>query len=188
MLSADAESALSSAASRLRVKVGESIYGENDDDLAAVVLQLCRERTLTIGVAESCTGGLLGARLTAVPGSSDVVQGGVIAYHNDVKREVLDVDRTALEEHGAVSEPVVRQMAASARRVARASMGLAITGIAGPSGGTPDKPVGTVWIAADIKGDVQARMLRLWGGREEVRQRAAQWTLELVRRTLLDPG
>jgi nicotinamide-nucleotide amidase len=181
----DAEASLSTSASRLRAQVGESIYGENDDDLAAVVLQLCRERKLTIGVGESCTGGLLGARLTAVPGSSDVVLGGVIAYHNDVKRELLGVDRAVLDEHGAVSEPVVRQMASSARRVTRANIGLAITGIAGPSGGTPDKPVGMVWIAADIEGDVQARMLRLWGGRDEVRQRAAQWILELVRRSLL---
>jgi nicotinamide-nucleotide amidase len=180
-----ADAVLSSAAARLRAKVGESIYGENDDDLAAVVLQLCRDRKLTIAVAESCTGGLLGARLTAIPGSSDVVQGGIIAYHNDVKQRLLEVDPATLQEHGAVSEPVVRQMATGVRRVTGARIGLAITGVAGPTGGSPEKPVGTVWIAADIEDDVQTRLLRLWGGREEVRQRAAQWIMELVRRSLL---
>ena len=181
----DAEAALSAAAGRLRAKVEESIYGENDDDLAAVVLELCRQKKLTIGVAESCTGGLLGGRLTAVPGSSDVVQGGIIAYHDDVKRNLLGVDADTLREHGAVSEPVVRQMASGARRATGASVGLAITGIAGPGGATPEKPVGTVWIASDIEGEVQTRLLRLWGGRDDVRQRAAQWIMELVRRSLL---
>ena len=178
----EADRALSAAAARLRAQVGESVYGQDDDDLAAVVLQLCRERTLTIGVAESCTGGLLGARLTAVPGSSDVVLGGIIAYHNDVKRDLLGVDESTLREHGAVSEPVVRQMAQGARRIARANIGLAITGVAGPSGGTEEKPVGTVWVAADFEGDVETRLLRLWGGRDDVRQRSAQWLMEIVRR------
>ena len=107
--SADADRALAAAAARLRERVGASIYGEGDADLAAVVLELCRARGLTIGVAESCTGGLLGARLTAIPGSSDVVRGGVIAYHNDVKQRAARRDRTRrLRDHGAVSEAVVR--------------------------------------------------------------------------------
>jgi PncC family amidohydrolase len=108
----------------------------------------------------------------------------VIAYHNDVKRELLGVDDAALREHGAVSEPVVAQMASGARRVSGASVGLAITGVAGPTGGTPEKPVGTVWIAADVDGDVQTRLLRLWGDRDEIRQRSAQWTMDLLRRRL----
>jgi nicotinamide-nucleotide amidase len=169
----------------LREVVGKWTYGEDDDDLAAIVLEACRARRLTIGVAESCTGGLLGGRLTAIPGSSDVVRGGVIAYHNDVKVEHAGVDPKILAKHGAVSEEVVREMAAGARRYTRAGVGLAITGIAGPDGGTPEKPVGTVWIAADVEGDIQAQLLRLWGDREEVRARAAQWTLELLRKRLL---
>lgn len=180
-----AESSLSAAASRLRTHVGEWIYGDQEDDLAAVVLELCRARGLTIGVAESCTGGLLGARLTAIPGSSDVVHGGVIAYSNDVKRVLLGVDDDSLRTHGAVSEEVVRQMAGGARTVVAASVGLAITGVAGPAGGSDEKPVGTVWIAADVQGDVQPRLLRLWGDRDEIRARSAQWTLELLRRRLL---
>lgn len=184
MPSNTADETLAVAAARLRQRLGHWIYGEGDVDLAEVVLELCRARAATIGVAESCTGGLLGARLTAISGSSDVVRGGVIAYHNDVKREVLGVEPEVLREHGAVSEPVVVQMARGARRVAATSIGLAITGVAGPTGGTPDKPVGTVWIAADVDGEVQTQLLKLWGDREEIRQRSAQWTMDLLRRRL----
>jgi nicotinamide-nucleotide amidase len=180
----EAEAALQSAASSLRSAVGQAIYGEGDDDLAAIVLESMRRRSLTVAVAESCTGGLLGARLTAIPGSSDVVRGGVIAYDNSVKRELLGVEESMLREHGAVSEEVARHMATAIRGVARAAVGLAITGVAGPSGGTPDKPVGTVWIAADIEGRVDARRLNLWGDRDEIRQRSAQWTMELLRQSL----
>jgi nicotinamide-nucleotide amidase len=112
------------------------------------------------------------------------MRGGVIAYDNAVKRELLGVDARALLEHGAVSEQVVTQMAIGARRTANSSVGLAITGVAGPGGGTDAKPVGTVWIAVDLQGDVQPRLLRLWGDRDEIRQRAAQWTLDLLRTTL----
>jgi nicotinamide-nucleotide amidase len=180
----DADAALRDAASRLRARLGEWIYGEDVVDLAEVVLSLCREKGFTIGLAESCTGGLLGARLTAIPGSSEVVRGGVVSYHNDLKLELLGVDNATLANHGAVSEEVVRQMAVGARRVSRANIGLAITGIAGPGGGTDQKPVGTVWIAVDIEGVVQVRLLHLWGDREEIRQRAAQWTLEMLRERL----
>jgi PncC family amidohydrolase len=115
-----------------------------------------------------------------------VVRGGVIAYDNAVKRERLGVDETALRQHGAVSEEVVRQMARGAREVTGARVGLSITGIAGPTGGTPEKPVGTVWMGTDVEGVVEARLLRLWGDRYEVRERAAQWTLEFLRRRLLE--
>jgi nicotinamide-nucleotide amidase len=182
-----ADATLARAAERLRAAVGDSIYGENDDDLAATVLQLCRERSLTIGVAESCTGGLVGARLTAVPGSSDVVRGGVVAYHNDLKRDSLQVPDELIREHGAVSEPVARAMAAGARKMARADIGLGVTGIAGPSGGTEEKPVGTVWLAADVSGDVETKLVRLWGDRDDIRQRSAQWLLEMLRKKL-NPG
>ncbi len=178
----DADAALFVRAARLRQELGVAIYGEQDDDLAAIVLELCRSRALTVAVAESCTGGLLGARLTSVPGSSDVVLGGVIAYQDDVKQSLLGVSDAVLKEHGAVSEPVVRQMATAVRALIGARVGMAITGVAGPSGGTPEKPVGTVWIAAHIEDDVHVRHLRLWGDRNEIRRRAAQATLDLVRR------
>jgi len=181
----EAERRLAASADRLRGVVGDAVYGEDGADLAAVVLDLCRARGLTIGVAESCTGGLLGARLTAIPGSSDVVVGGVIAYSNGLKTSLLGVPERLLEKQGAVSEPVVRALASGAREATGASIGVGITGIAGPGGGTEEKPVGTVWIASDLNGAVEARRLRLIGDRAEVRQRAAQAAMEMVRRRLV---
>jgi len=181
----DASARLAAAAERLRTVVGDALYGEDGVDLAAVVLDLCRGKGLTIGVAESCTGGLLGARLTAIPGSSDVVVGGVIAYSNELKSALLDVPSGVLAHQGAVSDPVVRAMASGARAATGASVGVAITGIAGPGGGSEEKPVGTVWIASDLGGAVESRRLRLIGDRAEVRQRAAQAALEMVRRRVL---
>jgi len=183
--SEEADRRLAASAERLRAVVADAVYGEDGADLAAVVLDLCRERGLTIAVAESCTGGLLGARLTAIPGSSDVVLGGVIAYANEVKRELLGVSKDDLREHGAVSDPVVRAMATGVRAATGARVGMAITGVAGPGGGTEDKPVGTVWIATDVDGTVESRRTRLIGDRAEVRQRAAQAVLEMLRRRLV---
>lgn len=182
---AEADARLDRAAHIVRSRVGRSIYAEGDSDMPTVVLALCRERRLTIAVAESCTGGLLGARLTSIPGSSDVVLGGVIAYANDVKSALLGVSESDLAEHGAVSEPVARRMAEGVRERVGASIGISITGVAGPGGGTPDKPVGTVWIAAAFGNDTRARLLRLLGDREEIRRRATQSALEMVRRALL---
>jgi nicotinamide-nucleotide amidase len=181
----DADRRLAASAERLRSVLADAIYGEDGTDLAAVVLDLCRERGLTIAVAESCTGGLLGARLTAIPGSSDVVFGGVIAYSNEVKADLLGVSRDDLCEYGAVSDEVVRAMATGVRAETGARIGMAITGIAGPGGGTEEKPVGTVWIATDVDGTVESRRSRLIGDRNEVRQRAAQAVLEMVRRRLV---
>ena len=181
----EADRRLAASADRLRGVIGDAVYGEDGADLAAVVLDLCRAHGLTLAVAESCTGGLLGARLTAVAGSSDVVLGGVIAYANAIKASLLGVSHEILDQHGAVSEPVVRAMASGARDATGASVGVAITGIAGPGGGTEEKPVGTVWIASDLDGAVEVRRLRLIGDRAEVRQRAAQAALEMVRRRIV---
>ena len=183
---ADADAALAAAAARVRERVGEFVYGDDDTDLAAVVLDACRRRGLTIAVGESCTGGLLGARLTSVPGSSDVVLGGVIAYSNAVKTAELGVPEAMIAEHGAVSEPVARQMAAGARARLGAAVGVGITGVAGPGGGTPEKPVGTVWVAVDVEG-AEPRAVRnpFVGDRDEIRFRAAQFALDLVRRAVV---
>jgi len=140
---------------------------------------------LRLAVAESCTGGLLGGRITAIPGSSDVLLGGVIAYDNAVKREQLGVSPEALARVGAVSEEVARAMAAGVRARFGADIGVGITGIAGPGGGTDDKPVGTVWIAVDVRGEVRTFGGRLIGDRAEVRFRATQAALEMIRRALL---
>ena len=185
LTAADADSVLAHAASQLQSVVGDAVYGEDGADLAAVVLDLCRARDVSIGVAESCTGGMLGARLTAIAGSSETMRGGVIAYDDAVKRSLLGVSPDLIREHGAVSEPVVRAMASGLRGVLGVGAALAITGVAGPGGGSADKPVGTVWIALDFRGDVQARRFAMVGDRAEIRHRSAQAALEMLRRHLL---
>ena len=168
---------------KLKSRVGAYAYGEDDADLAAVVLHRCRELKLTLAVAESCTGGMLGERLTNIPGSSDVFLGGVIAYHNDVKKDLLGVTANDLEKHGAVSEAVALQMAAGIRERTGANVGVSVTGIAGPGGGTPEKPVGLMWVAVHAS-EAKARRFHVGGDRAEIRQRAAQAALEMVRRAL----
>ena len=183
--SAEADRRLDHAAETLNAAFPDAIYGEGDADLAAVVLDACRTRGLTIGVGESCTGGMLGERLTAVAGASDVFMGGVIAYANAIKSGLLGVPAGMIREHGAVSEQVARAMASGARDRTGAEIGVGVTGIAGPDGGTPDKPVGTVWIVVDFAGEVSAVLLKLWGDRQEIRERAAQAALNLVRKTIV---
>ena len=178
----DTERKLDAAATRIREKVGRFVYGEGDDDLAAIMLGACAERGATIAVAESCTGGLLGGRLTAIPGSSSVFLGGTIAYSNDVKVRELAVPADAIAEFGAVSEPVALAMAAGARARFGTTIGIAITGIAGPDGGSPEKPVGTVWVAIDVDGDAHAVRAVLPGDRSEIRYRATQIALDRLRR------
>jgi competence/damage-inducible protein CinA-like protein len=179
---ADADARLAVGAAVLRERVGKFVYGEDRIDLSEVVLDLCRRAGLHLAVAESCTGGLLGARLTDIPGSSDVLLGGVIAYSNDVKQQLLGVREDTLRAVGAVSEEVAREMAAGARTRFGADIGIGITGIAGPGGGTAEKPVGLVWIAVDVAGAVQVRGGRMIGDRAEIRFRATQLALDLVRR------
>lgn len=181
MPASEAERALADAAARLRERAGRYIYGEGAADMAAVVLQLCRERALTIATGESCTGGLIGARLTAVPGSSEVYLGGVVAYSNAVKESMLGVPGELIRREGAVSEAVARQMAAGARARTGAGVGIAVTGIAGPGGGSPEKPVGTVWIAVETDEGVRSSGRVYVGDREEVRSRASQAALDTVR-------
>jgi nicotinamide-nucleotide amidase len=181
---ADADARLGAAVEALRERVGAHVYGEDEDDLAALVVQGCRVRGWTVAVAESCTGGMLGMRLTAVPGASDVVLGGVIAYANAVKVRDLGVPEPVLAAEGAVSEAVARAMASGVRARCGATVGIGITGVAGPGGGTPDKPVGTVWVAVDVDGTVQAARAVFPGNRHEIRYRAAQAALDRLRRAL----
>lgn len=183
----DAARALDEAERIIRDAVGPYAYATDRITMPQVVLDLCAARGETIAVAESCTGGLLGARLTEVPGSSRVVLGGTIAYHNDVKVHDLGVSPDDLATHGAVSEPVALQMARGARARTGATIGIGITGIAGPDGGTAEKPVGTVWIAVDVHGDARAHRAVYIGDRQEIRVRASQAALDLVRRRLLTP-
>ena len=144
---AAAEVLLAPVEAQIRSRTGNLCYGVDDDSLASVVLAALRQRGQTLAVAESCTGGGLGGALAAVPGASDVFLGGVIAYANSVKQQLLGVPADTLALHGAVSDPVALAMAAGARRVTGADWAIAVTGIAGPGGGSADKPVGLVHIA-----------------------------------------
>jgi nicotinamide-nucleotide amidase len=180
----EAERRLHAAAELLRARGTENVYAEGESDLAALVLDKARLQGVRLAVAESCTGGLLGARLTEIPGSSDVFVGGVIAYDNAVKAELLGVSAPLLAEHGAVSEPVARAMAEGAALRFGAAAAVSVTGVAGPGGGTPEKPVGTVWIACSYNGATETRHSVFPGSRHEVRARAAQAALFLLHRRL----
>jgi len=180
----DADARLAAGAGRLRDAIAEHCYGEDEADLAAVVLEMLRARGATLAVGESCTGGLLGARLTAVPGASAVFLGGEVAYADAVKIDRLAVPAELLAAHGAVSEPVARAMAAGARTAFGTAAALGVTGIAGPAGGTPEKPVGTVWLAAQWGDAARAVRVVFGGDRDEIRARAAQGALNLLRRLL----
>jgi len=180
----EAERLLAAAATVLRERAGEHCYGEDGADLAAGVLDRLRSRNARLAVAESCTGGLLAGRVTAVPGASEVFVGGIVAYDDHVKIHWLAVPPALLEAHGAVSEEVVRAMAEGAQRHFAVDAALAVTGIAGPGGGTPEKPVGTVWLAARFGADERVLKRIFPGDRGEVRARSAQAALDLLRRLL----
>ena len=176
---------LEGAVTALSAALGESVFSVDGRSIEVVVGDALRRRGLTLAVAESCTGGLATGRLTDVPGSSAYLRGGVVAYDNTVKRDVLGVSAGLLDVHGAVSEPVAAAMAAGVRRVMSADIGLSITGIAGPDGGSPDKPVGTVCFGLAGPGDQSMALTRIVpGDRSLVRQWSVMVALDLVRRAL----
>jgi nicotinamide-nucleotide amidase len=168
----------------LRERLGGSLFTEDDRTIAEIVLELCRERGLTLATAESCTGGLIAARLTAIPGASDVFRGSVVAYDDDVKTRELGVPEETLAVHGAVSAETAAAMAAGVRGRLETDVAVSDTGVAGPGGGTPEKPVGLVYLhAAGPDGEVAANFA-VPSDRETVRARAAVAALHLVRRLL----
>jgi len=178
---AAADRALDAAVRELQAVLGDAIYSVNGLGLEAVVAEMLRDRRLTIATAESCSGGLLSSRLTDVPGSSAYLQQGVVCYTNASKTQWLGVPATLIEQQGAVSEPVAAAMAAGIRAKASADIGVGITGIAGPGGGTPDKPVGTVAIAVATPGGERVRTFQFFGGRELVKFQSAQAALNMLR-------
>src|SRR3990172_9321642 len=163
----------------IREKAGRPLYATGDEELESVVGRLLASKGLTIACAESCTGGSVSRKITSVPGSSRYFLGGVVAYSDALKESLLGVPRTTLAAHGAVSKETALAMASGIRAAAGADIGVSTTGIAGPSGGTPEKPVGLVWIAcADSRGAVAVR--QTYGeGRDRVVERATFSALEL---------
>lgn len=177
---------LRAASGQLAEALGRYVFSRDGRSMEEVVGTLLAERRLTIAAAESCTGGLMMARLTDVPGSSAYVLGGVVCYSNEMKRDLLRVTDSQLRDYGAVSEPVAVTLAESARSIAGGTIGVGITGIAGPGGGSPEKPVGTVVIAVvDAGGTARARTFQFIGDRAQVRFQASQAALEMVRRQLV---
>ncbi len=156
----------------------------SEEPLELRVGELLVQRGLTVATAESCTGGLLGKRVTDVPGSSDYFLGGVVSYSNDVKTRTLGVPDDLLQRHGAVSAEVAEAMAVGVASLMRSDCSLSITGIAGPDGGTDERPVGLVYLGSVVDGVSQTERLLLWGRREQVRERAALSALDLLRRRL----
>jgi nicotinamide-nucleotide amidase len=178
---ADAEKIVRAAEAVVQKTLAANIYGFDDEEIQQVVVRLLTEKKKTLALAESCTGGGIANRVTNVPGASAVFLGGVVSYANPAKEKFLGVRAETLQQHGAVSEAVAREMAEGAREKFGADFAIAVTGIAGPTGGTPDKPVGTVFIAlADAFGTVVERKFNSYE-REAFKQLTAQQALEMLR-------
>jgi nicotinamide-nucleotide amidase len=183
-----ADAALEGAVRELQGELGAAVYSVDGRPLEAVVGDLLRRAQWTIAAAESCTGGLLMSRLTDVPGSSDYVDRGVVCYSDRAKVELLNVPAALISQHGAVSEPVARAMAEGIRALAASDVGIGITGIAGPGGGTTEKPVGTVAIAVAARDEVRVRIFRFFGGREMVKFQSAQAAMNMLRLVMIKTG
>ncbi len=181
----EAVARIEALASGIRQRLTGRIYGEDSRELHAVVSDLLKARRVTLAVAESCTGGMLAARLTSVPGSSAFLERAFVTYSNRSKVEMLGVDPGVLDAAGAVSAEVARAMASGARLASGADIGMGITGIAGPDGGTPEKPVGLVFVAMDGAAGTSLRRIHVPGGRDAVRNNSCQAALEMLRRGLL---
>lgn len=172
----------------LRTAFGEALFAEDERPVEEIVLALARARGATLATAESCTGGLVGARLTSVPGASDVYVGGIVAYADAVKAGELGVPAAVLARHGAVSEQAAEAMARGVRARLGASIGAAVTGIAGPGGATPDKPVGLVFVHCEAPWASRPSRIEIPGDRERVRGRATAIVLHQLRRLLEQSG
>ncbi|MFN3264732.1 MAG: CinA family protein, partial [Aquificaceae bacterium] len=166
-------------------KYGDFVYALGKESMEEVVGRLLREKGLKLATAESCTGGLLSARIVNVAGSSHYFVGGFVVYANELKTKLLGVEEGSIKRHGAVSEEVCRQMAVGALEETDADVALAITGISGPGGGTADKPVGLTFIALATDREVVVKKFVFEAGRNENRLMATQWALEVLRQYLL---
>ena len=182
----EAEAMLADLGDKIEFTLGDRIFSNKGETLEEVVGMYLIMRQKTAAVAESCTGGLLAERLTRTPGSSSYFLGGVVCYSNELKTKLAGVPPAILEAHGAVSQPVAQALAEGIRSRAGASIGVGITGIAGPSGGAPEKPVGLVFVALADERGTQVREFRFPGSRERIRHWASQVALEMIRRRIKD--
>jgi nicotinamide-nucleotide amidase len=183
----DAAEVYAAFAAVVESRHADTLFSEDGSTVDQQVAALLRERSWTIATAESCTGGLLAARLTEIPGSSDYVRGAIVAYANEVKVALADVSLELIETHGAVSSQVAEALARGARARAGADVGVGITGVAGPDGGSEEKPVGLVWISVALEEQEPiTRSVNLPGGRADVRDRSTTVAMHLVRRALAD--
>src|SRR5438874_4682689 len=182
---ADAEALLDDLSLRIEKELGNSVFSFRGETMEEVVGRRLAMTEFTLAVAESCTGGLIAQRLTSVAGSSKYFTEGVVTYSNEAKVRLLGVDRKLIREFGAVSQQVARDMARGVRRRAKADFGLAVTGIAGPDGGTKEKPVGLVYIALADDAHTEHKRLMLPGDRELIRWRASQAALDMLRRRVI---
>jgi nicotinamide-nucleotide amidase len=173
------------AESAIREKLGDAVYGVEGVEMEEVVGALLKQRRLTLAVAESCTGGLIGTRITNIAGSSGYFDRGAVVYSNLAKTEMLGVPADVIERHGAVSSEVAAAMAEGIRQAAHTALGLSVTGIAGPEGGTEKKPVGLVYTALASSQGVKTAEHRFIGSREQIRLRSSQMALDMVRRYLI---
>jgi nicotinamide-nucleotide amidase len=183
---AKAETALAELEEKYRERIGKYIFGYDNDEMPAIVGYLLTEKKLTLSVAESCTGGLLGKTITDISGSSAYFKGGVISYANEIKIDLLNVPSVAIEAHGAVSAETAKFMAEGVKTGCGSDLGLAITGIAGPSGGTPEKPVGLVFIGLASSKETKIKEFRWKSNRQTIRLRSTYAALDMVRKHLLE--
>jgi nicotinamide-nucleotide amidase len=182
----EAEALLAELGDKIELALGDHVFSTKGESLEEVVGMYLVMRQKTVAVAESCTGGLLAERLTRIPGSSNFFLGGAICYSNELKTKLVGVPPAWVETHGAVSSPVAQALAEGIRARTGAKIGVGITGIAGPSGGSPEKPVGLVFVALADEYGTQVREFRFPGPRDRVRQWASQMALEMIRRRIRD--
>ncbi len=177
--------AIEQADAIIKSTLGLSILSAAEETLEEVIVKLLVKRNQMLAIAESCTGGLIANRITNVPGASSVFLAGYVCYANQAKIDMLNLDPKLIENHGAVSEPVARALAEHARACAHSTYALATTGIAGPGGGSPERPVGTVYIALALPGETVVKRFFFPADRETFKQMAAQAALDLLRRKML---
>lgn len=182
-----AEKLIKPVVKELKRRFGSNVYSVKEDEtLEMAVVRLLKKHELTVTTAESCTGGLLAGRIVNVPGASEVFREGFITYSNKAKRKILDVNKSTLKKYGAVSKETAKEMAAGGAFAADADICIAITGLAGPDGGTEEKPVGLVYMACYLAGNVTVEKYQFKGNRNKVREQSVVRSLDFLRRTVLE--